>query len=193
MNPSVTNCIYSTLIFVCDHADRYGVDPIVTFDQPLWFKAMTIIESQTDSSKLSSVVLRLGGFHTLMSFLGSIGHLMAGTGLQELLEMIYAPNAVTHIFSGKPVARAIRGHILVDTALHAVLVANIFGIKQSRSSPSDPGIQYDDELSDDDKHPTADEDPDDYEPWDMPPTCSDTSSTEATDDENSIPDKLEAL
>ena len=28
-----------------------------------------------------------------MSFLGSIGHLMAGSGLQELLEVVYAGNA----------------------------------------------------------------------------------------------------
>ena len=27
-----------------------------------------------------------------MSFLGSIGHLMAGSGLQELLEVVYAEN-----------------------------------------------------------------------------------------------------
>ena len=29
-----------------------------------------------------------------MGFLGSIGHLMAGSGLQELLETVYAGNSV---------------------------------------------------------------------------------------------------
>ncbi len=39
-----------------------------------------------------------------MSFLGSIGHLMAASGLQEVLELIYAPNAVIHMLSGKAIA-----------------------------------------------------------------------------------------
>ena len=123
LNPSDLSCVYSTLLFVCDHAHRYGVTPIITFDQPLWWKAMTIVESETEGSNLSSVVVRLGGFHTLMSFLGSIGHLMAGSGLQELLETIFAPNTVTHILSGKAFARAVRGHLLLDTALSTVLLA----------------------------------------------------------------------
>ena len=38
------------------------------------------------------IILHLGGFHTEMSFLGSIGHLMASYGLQEMLELMYAPN-----------------------------------------------------------------------------------------------------
>jgi len=32
-----------------------------------------------------------------MNFLGSIGHLMAGSGLQEVLELVYADNAVVHM------------------------------------------------------------------------------------------------
>lgn len=56
-----------------------------------------ILESQPDSSELHSVVVRLGGFHTEMSFLGSIGHLMKGSGIENILELIYASNTVSHI------------------------------------------------------------------------------------------------
>ena len=35
MNPSDSTCIYSTLMFVSEHAQRHGVTPILTFDQPL--------------------------------------------------------------------------------------------------------------------------------------------------------------
>lgn len=35
MNPGDLTCIYSTLEFINDHADRYQVSPILTFDQPL--------------------------------------------------------------------------------------------------------------------------------------------------------------
>jgi len=50
------------------------------------------------------IVLCLGGFHTEMNFLGCIGHLMDSSGLQEMLESIYAPNAVVHMLSGKAIA-----------------------------------------------------------------------------------------
>ena len=63
------------------------------------------------------IVCRLGGFHTLMSFLGSIGNVMAGSGLEEVFTEIYAQNVVPHIISGKAVSRALRGHFLVEAAL----------------------------------------------------------------------------
>ena len=61
-----------------------------------------------------------------MSFLGSIGHLMAGSGLQEVLETVYTEQVVCHMLSGKAVDRTIRGHMLVHAALHALLVKKIF-------------------------------------------------------------------
>ncbi len=33
-----------------------------------------------------------------MSFLGCIGHIISGSGLEQVLESIYASNAVAHIF-----------------------------------------------------------------------------------------------
>ena len=91
---------------MCDHVRCYNATPIITFDRPLWWKAMTIIESEPEGSDLHGMVLRLGGFHTLMSFLGVIGHSMAGSGLRSLLELVYADNTVTHMFSGKAYERA---------------------------------------------------------------------------------------
>lgn len=63
-----------------------------------------------------------------MSFLGSIGYLMGGSGLRELLELIYAPNAVKHMLSRKAVARALRGHLIVDAALNALLYSSALGV-----------------------------------------------------------------
>jgi hypothetical protein len=91
LNSSDSTCIYSTLMFVSEHARRHGVTPIITFDQPLWWKALMIIKSEPMGSDLRGIVLCLGGFHTEMSFLGCIGYLMASPGLQEMLELIYAP------------------------------------------------------------------------------------------------------
>ena len=52
-----------------------------------------------------------------MSFLGSIGHLMEGSGLREALESVYAANTVSHMMSGHAYSRALRGHTLVISAL----------------------------------------------------------------------------
>ena len=81
LNPSDEDCIYSTLLFVANQARRFNIEtPNITFDQPLYIKAVDIVmKARLD------IVVRLGGFHTLMSFLGSIGHLMKGSGLEEVL------------------------------------------------------------------------------------------------------------
>ena len=126
MNPTDMSCIYSTLKFVSNQTKSYDVTPIITFEQPLWWKAMTIIESEHQNSNLRQMILRLGGLHIEMSFLGCMGHLMASSGLQELLETIYAKNAVAHMLTGKAAARAVKGHFLVDTALHCSILVKIY-------------------------------------------------------------------
>ena len=88
-------------------------------DQPLWLKARHIISHE---SQLQHAVLILGPFHTLMSFLGTMGHIMKDSGLRTLLELVYGPNTVSHMLIGKAYERAMRGHFLVDAALNATLV-----------------------------------------------------------------------
>jgi len=62
-----------------------------------------------------------------MSFLGSIGNIMSGSGLCSVLELVYAENAVTHMLSGKAYGRAIRGHLLVDAAQNTLLAERVLG------------------------------------------------------------------
>ncbi len=62
-----------------------------------------------------------------MSFLGSIGHIMGGSGLQELLELVYAKNSVCHMLSGKAIDRAVHG-LLVDAALNTILIADSYNV-----------------------------------------------------------------
>ena len=68
LSPTDDSCIYSTLAYIQSQAIHLNTPtPCVTFDQPLWLKAVEIIKA-----KAMNIVCRLGGFHTLMSFLGSI-------------------------------------------------------------------------------------------------------------------------
>lgn len=128
LDPGNPTCIFSTLSYVCEQAKTYNIPPVLTFDQPLFWKALLIIEAEPSWSYLKNVVLRLGGLRMEMSFMGCIGHLMAGSGLEQVLETVYAENAVKHILSGKVIARAVRGHLLTHAALSTVLVANAYNI-----------------------------------------------------------------
>lgn len=56
-----------------------------------------------------------------MSYMGCIGYIMAGSGLQDLLAVIYAEKSVEHMLSGHAYGRAVRGHILVHLALATLL------------------------------------------------------------------------
>ena len=80
LNPGDMSCVYSTLEFIASQAQKNNVTHIMTFDQPLYLKALTVISSEHTDCDLKSIILRLGTFHLQMSFLGAIGYLMAGSG-----------------------------------------------------------------------------------------------------------------
>ena len=105
MNPSNYTCIYSTLAFIQEQCKKFDLGtPSVTFDQPLWLKATEIV---IDNSM--DMVVHLGGFHTLMSFLGSVGSVMDGSRLNAL-NTVYSKITIKHIMGGKAITRAILGH-----------------------------------------------------------------------------------
>ena len=120
LNPTDEHCIYSTLLFINSQAKQMNVViSCVTFDQPLWLKATGII-AETNLN----IVARLGGFHTIMSFLGGIGKIMKESGLEELFAMVYAELSVEHMMSGKAVSRALHAHFLVESSL--MILSNHF-------------------------------------------------------------------
>jgi hypothetical protein len=118
-------CILSTLEYLYNLAKKNHVPAVITFDQPLYWKASEIQNSSHTNSHLRDIVILLGSFHTLMNLLGAIGALMQGSGLGAILEEIYADNAVVHILSGKAVQRALRGHLLVDKCLKQMILGGL--------------------------------------------------------------------
>lgn len=69
--PGEYDTIYTVLLEAIERAKESGQDScIVTFDQPLYWKAKDIILSSEETSPLKNIILRLGGFHLAMSFLG---------------------------------------------------------------------------------------------------------------------------
>ena len=120
LDPSNLSTIYTALCFAQKQCENYGLRVCpVTFDQPLYIKAAEIVASSRD---LDKVIVRLGGFHLLMSYLGSICHIMTGSGLAELWEQVYAKGSVIHMLSGHAFSRSLRAHILTSSALIGVLL-----------------------------------------------------------------------
>ena len=123
LDPKSYTYVYSTLKFITVEVNRLNIEvSIVTFDQCLWIKATEVICAK--SGQFQNIVIRLDGFHTLMSFLGSIGELMSASRLQEVMETIYAPNAVSHNMTVKSFDRAMRAYLLIAAALFAILVSD---------------------------------------------------------------------
>ena len=66
LNPSDETYIYSTLNYVQSQARMLNIPaPCITFDQPLWIKAVEITKAKSMNN-----VCRLGGFHTNGEFHG---------------------------------------------------------------------------------------------------------------------------
>lgn len=122
--PSEYNTVYTSIVSALKQCTLIKQNTcIVTFDQPLYWKACDIVANDT---LLKNVVVRLGGFHLLMSFMGAMGTIMDGSGLKELFSTIYATNSVDKILTGHAYARAVRAHILTHAALAGIIFESQF-------------------------------------------------------------------
>ena len=68
------------------------------------------------------MVCRLDGFHALVSFIGRVGNLMNGSGIEESFSEVYAENSVIHMVPGKAVAGALRAHFLAKGTIFSVIL-----------------------------------------------------------------------
>ena len=118
--PDNFSTVYTTIMECMKSANSKPL--IITFDLPLWIKAIRIVLEM----KLP-VIVRLGGFHLLKSYLGSLGHIMRDSGLEELFQCVYpGSETVDKIMSGGAYYKSLRAHFLVDAALCAYLLEDEF-------------------------------------------------------------------
>lgn len=129
---TIVQFILPGLNYIIDCSVTLGIEqPCIIFDQPLWLKTVEVC-----LAKGLNIVCRLGPFHMLMSYLGSLGSVMSGSGLSEALQTCFASNSVLHMMSGKAVSRAIRGHIMVESVLTTLLLQTIL-VQNSTNSTDD--------------------------------------------------------
>ena len=84
-----------------------------------------MVSSTGLNGELSTVVVKFGGFHLIMSYLGAIDYIMSGSGLNELWPLIYAPESIEKMLSGDSYACALRAHFLTQFALSVVILRQI--------------------------------------------------------------------
>lgn len=121
--PSNYDIINTVLHFVSKKCSTLNQNIcVVTFDQPLYIKTRYVV---TKIPKLSNIIVRLGGFHLLMSYMGFIGYIMAGSGLKEVLSTIYTPITSDKMLTVHAYSRVVRRHILVHLALSNIILQSI--------------------------------------------------------------------
>jgi len=84
-------------------------------------KASEIIAASPELK--TCLVTRLGGFHLIISYMGAIGYIMGGNGLDVLWQTVYADATVQHMLNGHAYARALRAHFLTSAALTTLLLS----------------------------------------------------------------------
>lgn len=122
-----TAILYSALSFAAKESKLAGQPCIVTFDQPLFLKAADIVASSATDSYISEVVVRLGGFHLLMSFLGCLGKFMAGSGIEDMWSTVYGKATISHLLSGHAYARST--HMMTQAALMLIILEECSSLK----------------------------------------------------------------
>jgi len=85
--------------------------------------------------KFSKVLIHLGAFHTMCSYMGAIGKMMTGSGFEEILieSGICASGSIEKVMSGKHYNRAMRVHQHMTDAVER-MVLDKFVNSQSNSS-----------------------------------------------------------
>ncbi|KAF4530425.1 hypothetical protein B566_EDAN015256 [Ephemera danica] len=124
--PSSPHTIYTALVEARKRCDSHGQTIcIFTGDLPTYATAREIVSNSPENEKLKNIVVRIGGFHLLMNFLGAIGYIMTASGIEELLCTIYARGSVDSMMTAKYYSRSLRGHMLIHAALGKIIFSTI--------------------------------------------------------------------
>eukprot|EP00745_Piridium_sociabile_P013977 TRINITY_DN2058_c0_g1_i7.p1 TRINITY_DN2058_c0_g1~~TRINITY_DN2058_c0_g1_i7.p1 ORF type:complete len:474 (+),score=89.64 TRINITY_DN2058_c0_g1_i7:286-1707(+) len=117
--PSHPDTVLTTMAYLDRTLKSLGMSHVhLTLDMQLYIIACQI--KWSDPVRWNSVVLRPGMMHTLMSFIGTIGHNMKCTGVEELIGAAYS--GIANILNGKAWPKAMRAfRIIVATLLNEFL------------------------------------------------------------------------
>ena len=117
---------------------QIGIESIVLVcDQAIYAKAVEVAWS--DQSKFESVVIRLGAFHTICTFLAVIGKRFGEAGLRDIAieSGVIAEGSIKGVFHGKQYNRAVRFHkLLYESLLRIIWEKFIVKLEESEGMDS---------------------------------------------------------
>ena len=92
---------------------------VVTKDQAIYEISYTLRKENADN--FTNLILRSGGFHLLMNYLGAVGKFISGSGLSDILvqSKVMLEGTVNKVLSGKGYYQAINAH----TRMHEAMIA----------------------------------------------------------------------
>lgn len=112
--PSHPDTVLTTLVYLERSLKSFGMKYAhITVDLQLYIVACQI--QWSDPMRWKSVILHPGMMHTLMSFLGCIGFLMKGSGMEQLLAVAFG--GIANIVNGKSWTNALRAYRMLLAVL----------------------------------------------------------------------------
>lgn len=93
---------------------------VLTFDQQLYRYAVEIQWARPDVFPQSTFLIRLGGMHMLMSFVGAVGNLMTETGLSDVMSSAFS--GVHKMLQGKKFPMCMRAlRMVIEVILTPII------------------------------------------------------------------------
>lgn len=117
--PSHPDTVLTTLVYLERSLKSFGMKYAhITMDLQLYIVACQI--QWGNPMRWKSVIIHPGMMHTLMSFLGCIGFLMKGSGMEQLLTVAFG--GIANIVNGKSWTNALRAYrMLLEVLLQDLL------------------------------------------------------------------------
>ena len=121
-SPTNPDVVVESLNYCCSVAKTLGQEfCVLTCDQAIYEIVLALQTKHPD--KYRQVIIRMGGFHVAMNFLGAIGHLMNETGLKDILTeaTVCQPGTAKKIFGGKDYYAMIHAHSVAKQDVFCLL------------------------------------------------------------------------
>lgn len=115
---STVNTILKRSVQIADQPELKHI--VLVFDQAIYAKAQQIRWRNDDFTQ--RLVIRLGEFHTCMSFLSVLGKRFGDAGLQDILieSEVVAPGSINGVINGHHYNRSMRAHKLLYESLQRI-------------------------------------------------------------------------
>ena len=121
-SPTTYTTVYKVLKYLQSMMSQVGQDSsVITFDLAIYMKAREIKFRERD--EFQDVVIRLGGFHIALNYLGVIGKCYESSGIEDLLieSGLYGASTTECVLKGKHYSRGVRTHRLLYEVILGML------------------------------------------------------------------------